>query len=37
MNLGTSNSRGEDDSSVAEGVDGRDTRAVPSSFSPEHA
>ncbi|KAK1436752.1 hypothetical protein QVD17_02534 [Tagetes erecta] len=37
MNLGTSNSRGEDDSSVAEGVDGRDTRTVPSSFSPEHA
>ncbi|KAI7750906.1 hypothetical protein M8C21_024677 [Ambrosia artemisiifolia] len=37
MNLGTLNSRGEDDSSVAEGVDGRDTRAVPSSSIPEHA
>ncbi|KAJ0795023.1 putative transcription factor ARF family [Helianthus annuus] len=37
MNLGTLNSRGEDDSSIAEAVDGRDTRAVPSSSSPEHA
>ncbi|XP_076901234.1 auxin response factor 2B-like [Bidens hawaiensis] len=37
MNLRALNSRHEDDSSVAEGVDGRDTRAIPSSSSPEHA
>ncbi|GJZ43165.1 putative transcription factor ARF family protein [Tanacetum coccineum] len=36
MNLGALNSRGEDNSSIAEGVDGGDTRAIPSS-SPEHA
>lgn len=36
MNLGALNSRGEDNSSVAEGVDGGDTVAIPSS-SPEHA
>ncbi|GJU16201.1 auxin response factor 2B [Tanacetum coccineum] len=36
MNLGALNSRGEDNSSIAEGVDVGDTRAIPSS-SPEHA
>ncbi|XP_071686356.1 auxin response factor 2A-like [Rutidosis leptorrhynchoides] len=35
MNLGTINSRGEDNSSVAEGVDARGN--LPSSSSPEHA
>ncbi|KAK1413174.1 hypothetical protein QVD17_34945 [Tagetes erecta] len=37
MNLGTLNSRAEEISSVAEGICGRDIRAVPSSSSPEHA
>ncbi|KAJ9559691.1 hypothetical protein OSB04_004851 [Centaurea solstitialis] len=37
MNLGSLNSRGEDNSSVAEGMDARDTKTLPSSSSPEHA
>lgn len=37
MNLGILNSRGEENSSVAEGICGRDIRAVPSSLSPERA
>ncbi|KAL8252188.1 hypothetical protein R6Q59_035881 [Mikania micrantha] len=36
MNLGSINSRGEDNSSIAEGVDGRDDGAIPSSSSLEH-
>ncbi|KAK9073597.1 hypothetical protein SSX86_007921 [Deinandra increscens subsp. villosa] len=37
MNLGTLSSRDQDNSSVAEGACGRDTRAIPSFSSPEHA
>ncbi|KAI7746871.1 hypothetical protein M8C21_022249, partial [Ambrosia artemisiifolia] len=37
MKPGTLNSRGEDNSSVAEGVCGRDTGAIPLSSSSEHA
>lgn len=37
MNIGSLNSRGEETSSVAEGVDCVDTRTLPSPSSPDHA